>query len=276
MNASELFFVKQQRGGYVLRGDISYPTVVRLPGIAPTGDAINVPTVGFDGAVYYGGKDGLYAWTGGDTSKNVARQLSGWFWKVDGGANGFDGVDTYLHTKGSFSAFQNYIAAPNNFLYDTSTGGWWRLTNPAASGERPYAFYDTSAAGYLIAAPAYFDATTQTLADYYDFEQGQQAFTWKSQPLKVSMNRELDFREVDLVASGVGTVTITVTGITGATSSQAFTINSTQPVTISKGIGVHTHDATVTIASDSGSSSVPAPRVYRVALGYNSRQTASG
>ena len=242
VNASEAFFVKQQKGGFVLHGDVSFPTVVRLPGLAPTYDAINIPTVGYDGAVYYGSRDGVYTWAGGDTSKPVSRQLDGWFWKVPGDNTNFLGVESFLHSKGT--SHIPSVRRDAEQLPPRHRARWLVAANPAASGERPYVHYDTSAGGYLIGVPAYFDATESDTGRLLrqDFEQGQQAFQWVSQPLKVSMNRELDFHEVDLVASGAGTITITVTGISGATSSQSFTINSTQPVTISKGIGVHTHD----------------------------------
>ena len=264
INASEAFFVKQQRGGFVLRGDVSYPTVVRLPSLPPTFDACNIACVAPNGMVVYGSRTGVYGWGGGDTAVELSKQLDGYFWEVAG-------TENFRHVKGSFTAHDGYVAAPNNFLLDTESGGWWRLPTTV-----PYAFYDTSAAGYLIGAPAFVSDSQTVLADYYDFQQGQTSFTWKSQPLKVTQNRTVDFRECALTAQGTGTVTITVTGIDGNTSSASFTLDDdNRPVTITKGLGVHTYDAVVSISSDSGSSD-PAPRIYRVDLGFNARETASG
>lgn len=276
VNASELFFVKQQRGGFVMRGDIAYPTVVRLPGLTPTYDAVNVPCVSSNGMVVYGSRDGVYGWGGGDVSTPLSPQLNGWFWKIPAGANGFDGVDNFLHSKGTFAAFQQYVAAPNNYLLDTTTGGWWRLTDPTASGERPYCHYDTSAAGYLIGVPAYFDATNQTIADYYDFDRGQSSYAWVSQPLRASMNRELEFREIDLMAQGTGQIIITLTGIGGTTASITFDIASeSRPVLIQQPAGgIHAHDVVLSFTSIATDSSLPAPRVHRIVTRYNPRQTA--
>lgn len=264
INASEMFFVKQQRGGFVLRGDVSYPTVVRLPSLPPTFDACNIACVAPNGMVVYGSRTGVYGWGGGDTATELSKQLDGFFWKVTG-------TDNFRHTKGSFAAHDRFVAAPNNFLYDVEGGGWWRLPTTV-----PYAWYDTSAAGYLIGAPAFVSDTQTALADYYDFQQGQTAFTWKSQPLPVTKNRTVDFRECALTLQGSGTVTVTVTGLNGATSTATFTVSSTaRPVTITKPLGVHAHDAVISISSDSGSSAA-APRIYRIDLGYHDRETASG
>lgn len=266
INASEMFFVKQQRGGFVLRGDITFPTVVRLPSLPPTMDACNIACVAPNGMVVYGSRSGVFGWGGGDTAANLSKQMDGFFWETPG-------TSDFLHARGSFASHEGYVAAPNNFLLDIDSGGWWRLPTTV-----PYAWYDVSAAGYLIGAPAFVSASQQALADYYDFQQGQSSYTWVSQPLKVSMNRILDFRECDLVVQGVGTVTVTVTGINGATATATFSgINSSaRPIAIHQGIGVHAYDATVTISSDSGDSAVPAPRVHRLALGYDNRATAAG
>lgn len=268
INAGELFFVKQQRGGFVLRGDISYPTTVRLPSLPPTFDAINIPCVAADGSVIYGSRSGVYGWSGGDTAKNLSRQLNGWFWNTGE-------VTDFLHTKGQFAPFEGYVAAPNNFLYDTDTGSWWRLTDPAASGEAPYTFYDVSAAGYLIGVPAYVSATRTTLADYYDFQLGQNVYTWKSQPLKASINRVLQFREVDIKAQGAGTVVVTITGIGGTSDPITFTLTATaRPEIQSLPIGVQCHDAVISVTATGASGSDPAPRIYSIAVGYRPEMTA--
>lgn len=264
INASEMFFVKQQRGGFVLRGDVSYPTVVRLPSLPPTFDACNIACVAANGMVVYGSRTGVYGWGGGDTAVNLSEQMNGYFWKVPG-------TDNFRHAKGSFAYFDGYVAAPNNFLLDIESGGWWRLPTTV-----PYAWYDTSAAGYLIGAPAFVSASQTALADYYDFGLGQTSFTWKSQPLKITRNRTVDFRECTATLQGQGTVTITVTGISGATSTATFTVDSVaRPVTITKPLGVHAYDAVISISSDSGDTD-PAPRVHRISLGYHDRETASG
>lgn len=268
INASELFLVKQQRGGFVLRGDISFPTVVRLPSLPPTFDAINIPCVAADGSVIYGSRAGVYAWNGGDTAKNISRQLNGWFWNTGEVAN-------YTHTKGQFAPFEGYVAAPNNFLYNTETGSWWRLTDPGATGEAPYAFYDVSAAGYLIGVPAYVSATRTALADYYDFTLGQASYSWKSQPLKASINRVLKFTEVDIKAQGAGTVMVTLIGVGGVSDPVTFTISATdKPEIQSLPIGLQTHDVIVSIIATASDPANAAPRISSVALGYRPEMTA--
>ena len=257
INASEAFFVKQQRGGFVMRGDIAYPTVVRLPSLTPTFDCVNIPCVAPDGRVVYGSREGVFAWDGGETSKHISSQLNGFFWNTGE-------TSAFLHTKGSFAPFNGYVAAPNNFLWDSNTGGWWRLADPTTV---PYTFYDVSAAGYLIGVPAYVSASRKILADYYDFSLGQTTFTWRSQPLRATRGRVSRFREIDVLISGVGTVNVKITGINGASDNVTFSVNSATPVAQSLNISVQAHDAYVDITSTATSSSDPAPRVWRVALG---------
>jgi hypothetical protein len=269
MNSSEIFVVKQQRGGYAIRGDVANPTVIRLPGVEPTFDAANIGTIDNNGVYVYGTKRGVFGWSGGDTSPYLSPQLDGWFWQTGGAA----GTDNYLFIKGQFSRVGSLIFAPNNFILDTVTKSWWKLTDTTT--QPVYTFWDTTAGGNAVGVVASVSGTQQVLADWYDPTQGQSSYSWRSQPLAVTKNRVVVFREFTLMAQGVGTVTVTTTGINGATDVQSFTINSAnQPVTIEKEGMVKTHDAYVTIASDSGNQNVAAPRVYRLRLGYHEEETA--
>jgi len=79
-NASELFVVKMHGGGFVIRGDLDTPTIIRLPGLPATGIASNIPAVSPIGLVY-GSNRSVWLWGGGTTVEDIAPQLDGWFWK---------------------------------------------------------------------------------------------------------------------------------------------------------------------------------------------------
>lgn len=272
MNASEAFLVKQQHGGYSLRGDVANPTIVRLPGVEPTGNAINIGTIDGNGMYIYGTRNGVYGWSGGDTSPYLSPQIDGWFWKP---GSGLTGVDQYLFTKGQFGRLGRYVFAPNNFIFDSAKGGWWKLTNPSDTTSPTYGFWDTSAGNYMIGAPVYLGGGQNVLFDYYDVQQGQSSYSWTSQPLKVTQGRVVVFREIDLIAQGVGTVVITLMGLDGETGTWTYPVNSpNRPTTINQMGSCHSHDVVVHIASTATDSSDPAPRIYRAAMGYEAQETA--
>ena len=85
----------------------------------------------------------------------------------------------------------------------------------------------------------------------------------------------VEFRECDLVAQGVGTITITVTGATGNSDTYTFAINSAdRPVTINQMGSCQSHDAYFSIESTATDSNDAAPRVYRVTWGIEELMTA--
>ena len=271
MNSSELFMVKQQKGGFSLRGDVGSPTVLRYPGIEPTFDATNIGCMTNDGLYLYGTARGVYAWSGGDTSTLLSPQLDGWFWKP---GSGIQGVDNYRFTKGSFAKVGRWIFAPNNFLYDQQAKSWWKLNNnPSVSPT--YAWWDSSAAALAVGCTAYVNATQTVLADWYDPQQGQQSFQWTSQPLARSRGRFLDIREVDIVASGAGLVTLSAYGVDGAIDSTSVAVTGTATPQIFGGLSlnVKSTDIVVQLTSDSGVAGTPAPRIHRITLGYHEAET---
>ena len=83
-------------------------------------------------------------------------------------------------------------------------------------------------------------------------------------------------REINLVAQGSGTVTVDVIGAGGTTVSKTFTVaDSDRPVIQFAPIKVQAQDVEIRITSDSGSGSVNAPVVHRIAIGYNTASSVS-
>lgn len=271
MNASEMVVIKRLGGGFVVRGDIVTPTVVKLPGLPPTYQAYNKPAVMPLGMVY-GNTFSVWLWTGGDTAQDLAPQFDGWFWKPH------PIVDQFVSDKGSFNYMEPYIWAPNNFIYDTKNKSWWRYGNPT---KRTYAWNTPSGNGNMICAPAYIDDTQQTLCDWYSTQRGAPQYTWKSQPLKETSNKYVEVREMVLMAQGAGTITITLEGINGTQSApEVFQFTDTErPVAIRRLVGVTgggaftSNDIVVNISSVSLSpSATPAPTINRITLWAHERE----
>jgi len=279
MNANELFLVKNRGGGVVVRGDVARPTVVRLPGLPSVYDATNKGCLTDKGYVY-GTRNGVYRWNGADTAEDIAPQMGGsnggWFWKTDD-----DETDLLwpgaLH--GTFTYAPPLIVAPNNFMYNTETNSWWRIhptpTQDATNG-KIFAHWQTSTSGRFYGIPAYISDSQTTVWSRFDPNLGCRKYVWRSQPLAKTRNRTLNMREINLVAQGSGTVKVDVIGVGGVLDSHTFTVDDTnRPVIQFAQIKMQAQDVELRITADSGSDSVNAPVVHRIAIGYNTASSVS-
>lgn len=277
MNASELFLVKHKGGAVAVRGSLDNPTVIRLPGVEPTRSLMNVPVVTPFGCVY-GSKSGVWLWAGGDTATCISPNLDGDFW--------ITGPFTGEHRPGLKSRFTfsyPFVFVGNDWVLDVrsleSRGGpaWWKLVGResgagAAADTYPYMFYDVSWDGTIYAAPGAIDNTHTTVLDTYNPDTLATEYQWRSQPLMATLNRDIEFKDVILVAEGKGTVTITLSGLAGTTQSETFTFDSQQrPIRFQKPTTSRATDPIVTIKSVGDGTS--APIVHGVYLGY---QTTAG
>ena len=279
MNANELFLVKNRGGGVVVRGDVDRPTVIRLPGLPSVYDATNKGCLTDKGYVY-GTRNGVYRWNGADTAEDISVQMGGsqggWFWKTDD-----DETDNLwpgaLH--GTFTFAPPLIITPNNFMYNTETNSWWRIyptpTQDSTNG-KIFAHWQTSTSGRFYGIPAYISDSQTTVWSRFDPNLGCRKYVWRSQPLVKTRNRELNMREINLVAQGSGTVKVDVIGAGGTTVSKTFTVaDSDRPVIQFAPIKVQAQDVEIRITADSGSGSVNAPVVHRIAIGYNTASSVS-
>lgn len=265
MNASELFLVKNVGGGLAIRGDLANPQVTRLPGIAPVHMAHNVPTVCPLGCVY-GTREGVWLWTGGDTAQHLSPQLNGWFWRPYA-----ERADIPMSWReGSYGNFKYqypYVFAPNNFIMDTRSGGWFRLPLDVIHGH-----WDVSANGLVIGGADRINVEDQqmTLATYWDVLQGTNKYRWKSQPLQRTRGRRTEVRELLLSARGLGKIIVTVTAIGDPSPRQVeFEIDSqTQPQYIRRECATTGFDVVVSIHSEATNPDNPAPVLHRLSIGH--------
>jgi hypothetical protein len=278
MNANQLMLVKQRGGGVSVTGPLENPTVTYLPGIPSTLGATNIGTISADGTYVYGTSRGVFAWAGANSAQNISPQIDGWFWRPQwlNPGTGLAQVDKRYGQYGSFCFVNPFIFAPNNFLYDTRTGGWWKLALPSIS-QQTYAFWDISANGLAVGcAASVYTAQTEAVA-WYDTTRGQPNYQWTSQPLARSRGRFIDIRDVTVLTLGVGTVTVGLQKIDGtidAAGTQTFTSSSTTtPQLQNQPISCKSTDVVVVLTSNSGGGS-PAPRILRVSFGYYESETA--
>lgn len=279
MSAGELLIVRHAGGGVLVRGDLDNPQVYKLPLIHSTG-GYNCRAIGTPFGVFYGTRDGVVRWAGGDTTELVSPQLDGRFWVPDQTTEILEGL------RGRFSWWQNYVMVPNGYMLNTQTNGWWRLANPETADYR-YTHYDVSPSSgdlYAFRWKVQGTGSDNTMWDTYRPGQLSRRYAWKSQPLLESRDREDNYAEIELlvqrVPSGPVTTTVTVelTGYrsdgTPVTSSNVFTIpNRSGPQSIMQHVNTNfsARFVQVTITADSGDDSLPAPKIFSIRLGRGPR-----
>jgi len=268
ISAGELFLVKHQGGGVLVTGDIASPTVTRLPGVVSTGGmtcrAASTPL----GLVYYARFSGLYIWRGADTSDKISQNLEDDFIFYT------SGPDKFVNTAVQIQEWADWVVTTNGFLYDTISGGWWRLDNPATYIPQWFGrgFFATD----LYAIPCRLNNTTKTGAvRKYSRGTPTHTYSWQSQPIPRYINRLAESREYVLVAEGAGTVVVSATNIDGTTDPQTFTlpaIAASQQVRLRLPCAVRGYDVTVKIVATGTGGSGAAPIVHSVDVGAHQGQ----
>lgn len=288
MNANELIAIKHTGGGGLLRGDVAKPQFVALPGLPSIQGASNIPVVTPMGLVF-GTRDGVFLWQGSEGADLISQSLDGCFWLPDGTPGLEDGFlyEDYPN-RGKFNYSSPYVYAPNNWVYDTRTGGWFRLettTHNVAelTFNTAYRNYEVSSTGRVYAIKPMVTESDLTVAHVYDRDVPTHRFSWRSQPLSRTINKRTDVREINVKVQGQGTVTVTVIGLNGQEDEVAFDVDSPdQPRIYTKPVKVLSEDIEVKIVSVGSTTESytddgvpyaiegdPAPSIYSVTLGLH-------
>jgi hypothetical protein len=289
MNSNELIGIKHTGGGGLIRGDVAKPQFVALPGLPSIQGASNIPVVTPMGLIF-GTRDGVYMWQGAEGAELLSQSLDGWFWQPEGTPDLEDGFlyEDYPN-RGKFNYSSPYVYVPNNWVYDTRTGGWFRLSTTTHDvGEDTYRTayrnYEVSATGRVYAIKPLITESDLTVGHLWDRDVPAHSYSWRSQPLTRTVNKRVDVREVTIKVQGEGTVTVTVYGLNDQTDEVEFTIDAPdRPRMYTKPVNVKSEDIEVgVVATGPGTETYtddgvpyaiegsPAPSVYSVSLGMRS------
>lgn len=292
INANEMFMVKHVGGALVMRGDLESPQIISLPGVPPVRGASNVPVVTPLGVVF-GTRDGVWIWNGEETAELLSPQLDGCFWLPDGtpSIEVAGSITGDYPVRGKFNMSGSWLYAPNNWVYDLRSNGWFRLSPTKV--EHPdrgatYRNYEVSASGRVYAVKPIIDLDDLTVAHIYDPEVAAPTYRYRSQPLARTVNRVLDFREVTIVAEGTGTIIVRLFGLGANPASVVFEVDSPRPRVYTAPFKLSAHDVEFDIEA-TGTSILgqtpdglpiadpdhPAPTIYRMSLGYQPAQSSS-
>lgn len=205
---NECLLIKCKGGAIVLHGDMAIFSARTLPYVRGTGLAMNNGSVSPLGYVYPTDGGGVWLWNGGDVSQHLTKHLQPEFWRppatsIDGTANGWG-----YHWSQATDA-NNWVIFPNNWMWDTDLGGWWRLDDPADTVfHRAHVDWRNH---FLWCAPSGYRDSSDPVLYEYNLTQYAADYSWQSQPLTTSMDRVVNVRDVEVVATGLGTIRLTVT-----------------------------------------------------------------
>lgn len=259
MTANELFMLKEQ-GGVMVSGDVENATVINLPMVVGT-TIVQVPARSNIGLVYVT-DSGVWAWAHGDTSQLLSPRMTPHFWRP-----------TSIHLLGEahkLQAWDDWIAVPNNWLYDSQLRSWWRLEDETVLQTQRYGrfrdFLYADLQTYTVVSPLAVVGWNRALK--------ATSYSWQSQPLWVTVDRRVNVREISCRAVGTGTVDITVTAATGDTQTRTFTFSdATIPHMQRHNMRVQGSDLVVKIVS-TGTGGNDAPTIDEIEIGVDQRQLA--
>lgn len=270
VNANSLLLVKNQGGGVQINGDVESPQVVRLPGLPSVGGRANRGVMTDKGFVY-GTVSGVWLWGGGDAAQALSDNLDPLHWIPDDPTVPLREVSCLV---GSFAHRHPFVFAPNNWVLDLRTGGWFRY-HPTPDQDptegATFAFNEVDAVGNLWAFPASI-VDQGTYCRMLDQTVPRSSWAWQSQPIAKARARYLNYRQLDIVASGRGTVQVTVTGIDGARDVATFAVDSSGPAITVEPLAINTTDVEVSVVAHAAVDGDPAPTLHRLRLGYTNAQ----
>jgi hypothetical protein len=282
IQASELFLIKQREGAVLATGDIANTQVTYLPGVQSTGPIYGQVGQTPIGLVYCSQNKGAWVWNGGSTSQKISGNIYENFFAPATGVPSTQNLGYYV------TAWGNWILFSNSWIYDITTGGWWRLY-PGADTENNYTslteydffFFSMGATENLMYAgmPTIAHTSEKWLASF-DNTMGTTQYQWQSLPIQLSDNRSINLRQivirtVDPLATGSATIEVMVStpNLSSPTFSQTTTagqITQTPTNMVFNFTSGPVDNIVLTIvATNSGSE---APIINSISLGYQTRE----
>ena len=274
VSAGELFCVKCRGGAIIIQGDLNNPTVTTLPGVRSTGFIYGRTDTDQNGMYYCADRQGAWVWNGGNASQKISNQLDDEFFatvNLPGGINSpFYGY--YIQRWSDWMMFNN------NWIYNSTSGGWWRLADPSINGPLFWYVpgYDSR---YMYCATATTINSATNFLFQYDRATPGQSFTWQSLPIKIpSEDRTASAREIVLRASNpyadaapqIICTLIDDKGNTNVLDTWTMTtgINTVQEVRLNAALK-QTNTVAVRLAA---SGTTFAPVVHGISMGYKVRE----
>jgi hypothetical protein len=291
IDSGECFVIGQSGGAIYITGDVLAPSsVVKLPGVNPTG-AIIGPAALSEAGYIYPSETGAYLWNGGNTSQKINLQIpDDVLWRTAGFT--FNPVPAQRPCLTHHDVWGDWVMFANNWCYSTTTSSWWQVEDPAIaqmqlhapSALSPRFFFSTQ--DYVINSSG--GAETIALALYsWDRNIPATSYTWTSNPIPPSTTGFLTtLNNVEIIASNPSTTSSTIiVNPTIPAGQTPFPGNNPQPVTFtipattsnyraSLPLGFTDYNIQINIQAQNTVSPNEAPILHSVNLGYANTRTS--
>lgn len=155
ISVGEFWYVMSSGGAVTVSGDIQNPTsAVNLPGVQSAGNAIGeaVPTP--LGLVYCTDNEGVWVWNGGNTSTKLSANMpDNAFLRTPPNIPLIGGLPT-VNTGPNYrnGLWGDWVLFANNWMFDTYTGGWWQMENPATVNNQVWCGSQPGAANFFYSS----------------------------------------------------------------------------------------------------------------------------
>lgn len=274
ISVGELLVIKKYGGAVQINGDINVPTsIIRFPGIQPTGDLVGKACATPVGLIYCSQNRGAWLWNGGNSSTKISRNINDEFFDLET-------VNNIQSNNYGFNVdqWQKWVLFSNNVIWDTDTGSWWQLfpkKNVNVSGlpiGRDIWWYNLTQNGnQMVTAPLEITSNAQAWESTFDNTVPSPVYQWQSLPIHVDKDadRVIDVRQIIVRASdptntGAATVHLTC-GSFSATSTSVIGINPT-PLRFNVG-DISDFDIILTLLAKN-SANHSAPIIHSIDIGY--------
>jgi hypothetical protein len=270
VSAGELFCIKTRGGAIIIQGDLNNPTVTTLPGVKSTGVFYGRSGTNQNGLHYCAFAGGAYAWNGGNASAKISQQLDDNFF-----------VNDPRHQSPNYGFYverwDDWMLFSNNFVLDSNTGSWWRLSNPATFSFFWYVpGWDNN---IMYAALAAVPGQTTPFIATFDRTVPAASFQWQSLPIKIpsedrtSTARELVIRASNPYADAAPQIIATLVDDKGNTSvldtwTMTTGINTIQETRLNAALKQTNTVAVRLVCSGTDF----APVVHGLSMGYRTRE----
>jgi hypothetical protein len=202
ISVGELILIKKYGGAVILNGDINVPSsIIRMPGVQATGDIVGRAEATSIGLVYCSQDRGAWIWNGGNTANKISANIDDNFFDLELNRVGSSNYGFYCYQ------WQKWVMFSNNIVYDTTTGGWWKLQpsrgQAGAAGREIFWYSLTQNGNQMATAPLRLDSNSEVFMSVFDNRVPASSYQWTSLPIHVvnDADRVIDVRQVVIRAS---------------------------------------------------------------------------
>lgn len=285
IDAGEAFIIGQDGGAIYITGDILAPSsVIKLPGVAPTGAVIGPAALSASGYIYISDA-GVYIWNGGNTSQKISSVIPEDVLYRTAGFT-FNPVPVQRPILTHHDVWGDWVMFANNWMYSTVTNSWWQVEDPAIaqmqlhvpSALSPRFFFSsqdfiTNTSGGVL---------TIGLSVYaWDRNSPSSSYTWTSNPIPTTGGYLTTLTNVEIVASNPSatssTIIVTPTipaGQTAFPGNNPQDVKFTVPATTSSfraSLPLGYTDYNIQVKVDAANSNVSneAPILHSITIGFS-------